>query len=204
MTASGARKSAATKRRWPNWRRPGRTPWQRPSKYVVENQFGEIVEENGGAGMNAFTNNEETAYHYSFPSNRVELWAYLESDRFLHPVLREFYKERDVVHEERRLGESQPFGRLFEQFLGAAFIAHPYRQAGRGLALGSGIFFRDRRRDLLPQVLRPGEHGGDPGGRREGGRSPARHREVLRPPARAAQAGAAAHRGTAAELPSGS
>ena len=95
-------------------------------KYVVENQFGEIVEQKGGEGLNAFTTNEETAYHYSFPSNEFELWAYLESDRFLHPVFREFYKEREVVHEERRLGESQPFERLLEQFLGAAFIAHPY------------------------------------------------------------------------------
>jgi predicted Zn-dependent peptidase len=95
-------------------------------KYVVENQFGEIVEQKGGEGLNAFTTNEETAYHYSFPSNEFELWAYLESDRFLHPVFREFYKEREVVHEERRLSESQPFGRLFEQFLGAAYIAHPY------------------------------------------------------------------------------
>jgi len=97
-------------------------------KYVVENQFGEIVEENGGEGLNAFTDNEETGYHYSFPSNRVELWAYLESERFLHPVLREFYKEREVVHEERRLGESNPFERLFEQFLATAYVAHPYGQ----------------------------------------------------------------------------
>jgi predicted Zn-dependent peptidase len=95
-------------------------------KYVVENQFGEVVEQKGGVGLNAFTTNEETGYHYSFPSNEVELWAYLESERFLHPVFREFYKEREVVHEERRLSESQPFGRLEEQFLGTAFIAHPY------------------------------------------------------------------------------
>jgi predicted Zn-dependent peptidase len=61
------------------------------------------------------------------PVNRLELWAYLESERFLHPVFREFYKERDVVHEERRLRtDSQPVGRLFEQFLAASFIAHPY------------------------------------------------------------------------------
>jgi len=43
-------------------------------------------------------------------------------------VLREFYKERDVVHEERRLDESDPFGRLLEQFVAAAYIAHPYGQ----------------------------------------------------------------------------
>ncbi len=96
-------------------------------KYVVKNEFGEIVEREGGEGLNAFTSNEETGYHYSFPSNRVELWAYLEAERFLHPVMREFYKERDVVFEERRLRtDSQPVGRLIEQFLGSAFIAHPY------------------------------------------------------------------------------
>ena len=97
-------------------------------KYVVTDQFGEIVERRGGAGLNAFTSHEETGYFYSFPSNQVELWAYLESERFLHPVLREFYKERDVVHEERRLAESQPFGRLLEQFTAAAYTAHPYGQ----------------------------------------------------------------------------
>jgi predicted Zn-dependent peptidase len=95
-------------------------------KYVITNQFGEIIEREGGTGLNAFTSNEETGYFYSFPSNRVELWAHLESERFLHPIMREFYKERDVVYEERRLHESQPQGRLFEQFMGSAFIAHPY------------------------------------------------------------------------------
>jgi len=98
-------------------------------KYVVKEAFGEIVERQGGEGLNAFTSNEETGYFYSFPSNRVELWAYLDSERFLHPVMREFYKERDVVYEERRMSaESQPEGRLIEQFLATAFVAHPYGQ----------------------------------------------------------------------------
>ena len=96
-------------------------------KYVVAHAFDKIVEENGGEGLNAQTNSEETTYFYSFPANRVELWAYLESARFLHPVMREFYKERDVVHEERRMRtDSRPQGRLLEQFLGTSFIAHPY------------------------------------------------------------------------------
>src|SRR5207237_4443563 len=70
-----------------------------------------------------------TAYFYSLPSNRVELCAYLDSERFLHPVFREFYKEREVVHEERRMRtESSPVGRLIEQALAAAFTAHPYGQ----------------------------------------------------------------------------
>src|SRR5579864_5804824 len=70
------------------------------NKYVVPNQFGELIEREGGEGLNAFTAEDETGYHYSMPANRLELWAFLESERFLHPVMREFYKERDVVIEE--------------------------------------------------------------------------------------------------------
>lgn len=96
-------------------------------QYVIPNQFGEIVESEGGVGLNASTNWDETIYFYSFPENRLELWAYLESERFLHPVMREFYKERDVVMEERRMRtDSSPQGRLLEQFLAAAYNAHPY------------------------------------------------------------------------------
>ena len=100
---------------------------EQANKYVVPNQFGEIVESQGGVGLNASTDWDETVYYYSFPENRLELWAYLESERFLHPVMREFYKERDVVMEERRMRtDSSPQGRLIEQFLAAAYVAHPY------------------------------------------------------------------------------
>src|SRR5258708_498768 len=98
-------------------------------EYVLPNQFGEIVESQGGVGLNANTDRDETAYYYSFPQNRLELWAYLESERFIHPVMREFYKERDVVYEERRMStDSSPQGRLLEQFTAAAFEAHPYHR----------------------------------------------------------------------------
>lgn len=99
------------------------------NKFVVGNEFSKIVDRSGGVGVNAFTASDETAYFYSLPSNRFELWAYLESERFLHPVFREFYKERDVVTEERRMRtESTPIGRLIEQFLSTAFSAHTYGQ----------------------------------------------------------------------------
>jgi len=102
-------------------------------RYVVRNAFGEIIDREGGVGLNAFTSSDETGYFYSMPVNRLELWAYLESERFLKPVMREFYKERDVVMEERRMRtDSQPVGRLIEQFLAAAFTAHPYGQPGVG------------------------------------------------------------------------
>jgi predicted Zn-dependent peptidase len=98
-------------------------------KYVVPNAFGKLIEQNGGEDMNASTSYDLTEYHYSFPENRLELWAYLESERFLHPVMREFYKERNVVIEERRMRtDSSPFGRLLEQFTEAAFAAHPYHR----------------------------------------------------------------------------
>jgi len=97
-------------------------------KYVVPEEFSRIIGQAGGVGVNAGTNNDETIYFCSLPSNRLELWAFLESERFLHPVFREFYKERDVVTEERRVSvESRPQGRLREEFLSTAFKAHPYR-----------------------------------------------------------------------------
>jgi predicted Zn-dependent peptidase len=97
------------------------------SQYVIKNEFGDIIEREGGVALNAFTGADVTGYFYSLPANKVELFAYLESERFLQPVFREFYEERDVVMEERRLRtESQPFGRLLEQFVATAFMAHPY------------------------------------------------------------------------------
>jgi predicted Zn-dependent peptidase len=110
-----------------------RQAWQDAIKdanqYVIPNEFSEILERNGVEGMNANTSDDETNYFYSLPENRLELWAYMESERFLHPVLREFYKERDVVIEERRLrADSNPIGRLVEQFITAAYQAHPYHR----------------------------------------------------------------------------
>jgi predicted Zn-dependent peptidase len=103
--------------------------------YVIPNLYPQIIEENGGVGMNASTREDSTEYYYNFPANRVELWFYLESARFLHPVMREFYKERSVVREERRMRtESSPDGKLFEQMLATAMIAHPYREPTVGWA----------------------------------------------------------------------
>ena len=102
-------------------------------KYVIPNQFSEIAEQNGAVGINASTGEDSTQYFWSMPSNRLELWAYLESDRIGHPVEREFYKERDVVQEERRMRiDSYPIGSMVEQFLATAYVAHPYGRSGVG------------------------------------------------------------------------
>jgi predicted Zn-dependent peptidase len=96
-------------------------------RYVVSNEFPTVLEREGADGLNAMTGVDLTMYLYSLPSNKLELWALLEGDRLANPVLREFYKERDVVIEERRMGsESTPADRLYEDFIHTAFVAHPY------------------------------------------------------------------------------
>jgi predicted Zn-dependent peptidase len=102
-------------------------------KFVIPNQFSLIAEQNGAVGINASTAEDSTQYFWSMPSNRLELWAYLESQRIGQPVQREFYKERDVVQEERRMRiDSSPVGRMVEQFLATAYVAHPYGRSGVG------------------------------------------------------------------------
>src|SRR2546428_12288913 len=78
--------------------------------------------------MNASTNRDITIFFTQPPPNRLEFWFRLESDRLLHPVFREFWSERDVVHEERRRGvENQAEGMASEQLQALLFMAHPYR-----------------------------------------------------------------------------
>jgi predicted Zn-dependent peptidase len=96
-------------------------------EWVVSNEVGEAIDRAGGVGLNASTSWDWTIYFYNLPSNKIELWFSLESDRFLNPVLREYYSEKDVVMEERRLRtESNPFGRVLEEFFTTAYKAHPY------------------------------------------------------------------------------
>jgi predicted Zn-dependent peptidase len=97
------------------------------ARHVDVGRFGQLLEQEGAMGLNAFTSFDQTVYVYSLPSNKLELWAALEYDRFTNPVLREFYKEKDVIMEERRMGESQPIRRLIEDFLAVAYKAHMYR-----------------------------------------------------------------------------
>ncbi len=95
-------------------------------KYIVHDEYEEALTQQGAEGFNAYTSEDATQYIVSLPSNKLELWMMLEAGRFAHPVLREFYKEKDVVMEERRMMENSPTGRLYEEFQGIAFIAHPY------------------------------------------------------------------------------
>ncbi len=97
-------------------------------EYVVSNEFDSILKKNGGVGLNAGTGADSTVYFFSLPSNKIELWAYLESGRFSDPVFREFYKEREVIKEERRVRvDNQPVGKMIEELLALAFKDHAYK-----------------------------------------------------------------------------
>lgn len=94
---------------------------------LVKNEFFKIYTSNGGSGMNAYTSDDMTAYFVNIPANKLELWMWMESERQLHPVFREFYSERDVVFEERRMRtESTPLGKFEETFNSMFWESHPY------------------------------------------------------------------------------
>ena len=116
-------------------------------QYVKANELGEILERAGAQGLNAGTSFDQTVYMYSLPSNKLELWATLEADRFTNPVLREFYTEKDVIMEERRMGMSQPVGRLLEDFLAVAFKASMYRSYVIGHMSDLEAITRDQARE---------------------------------------------------------
>lgn len=100
---------------------------QRARTLVVPNEIGAIYDRQGAVGFNASTGVDLTRYVVSLPANRLPLWVALESDRMSRPVFREFYTERDVVLEERRMRvDNNPMGKLYEAFLATAFVAHPY------------------------------------------------------------------------------
>lgn len=95
---------------------------------IVANEFDQIYRREGATGMNAFTSEDVTFYFITVPTNKLELWAWMESDRLTDSVFREFYAERDVVHEERRLRvESTPTGVYDEQLESLFWTASPYK-----------------------------------------------------------------------------
>ena len=97
--------------------------------YVKPNEFASIIEAHGGTDLNAATSSEYTMYFCSLPANKAELWFSLESERLRDPVWREFFTEKEVVLEERRMRvDSSPIGRMMERLLAVSFVAHPYRQ----------------------------------------------------------------------------
>lgn len=105
---------------------------------VAPNEYGALYEAVGGTGLNAGTAMDFTFYQVSLPRNRFEFWCRMEADRLANPVFREFYTEREVIKEERRMtledgtGNLGPMGVLIEPFQAAAFPYQPYGRTGIG------------------------------------------------------------------------
>ncbi len=129
---------------------------QEHRKLVVKNEFSRIYAENGGVGYNAFTGKDSTTYLINLPSNKLELWAAIESDRLANAVFREFYTERDVVHEERRRSyESSPDGLMYETLLATAYKVHPYRNPVIGWNSDIENLDPDEIRDFFDKYYKP-------------------------------------------------
>ncbi|MDT8340216.1 MAG: pitrilysin family protein [Longimicrobiales bacterium] len=125
--------------------------------YVVPNEFDRILTRAGAQGLNATTSSETTTYFVELPSNRAELWFALEADRMANPVFREFYTERDVVMEERRLRvETSPGGLLYEAHLAHAFTLHPYGVPVVGYMSDLERLSRAQVRDYFRRYYGPG------------------------------------------------
>ena len=126
-------------------------------KLVKQNEFGRIVEQAGGVGLNANTSTDATRYLYNFPANKLELWMSLESERFLEPVFREFYKEQQVILEERRLRtDNSPIGQMIEAFVDTAFKVHPYRRPVIGYNQDIQGLTRENVQDFFESHYPPG------------------------------------------------
>lgn len=110
-------------------------------------QYSFLYSEQGATGLNANTYRDMTLYYVTLPSEKLEVWFWLESDRLLAPVFRQFYREVQVIHEERRQRiESTPTGLADEELRGLFWGRHPYAWDPLGR---SGDLDRLSRQDAL-------------------------------------------------------
>ena len=110
-----------------NWSQRVKQLQEEQRQYIVSEELMSLYKQSGASGLNAYTSNDYTNYICKLPKNKLELWCWLESDRIANPVFREFYAEKEVVHEERRMRvDTDPGGALWELFMGTAYKAHPY------------------------------------------------------------------------------
>ncbi len=124
---------------------------------IVKDEFDQVYTKAGGSGMNAFTSHDLTCYFITMPSNKLELWAWMESDRLHDSVFREFYSERDVVHEERRLRtDSTPTGRFQEQFDAMFWASSGYSWPVIGWPSDLNSYTFEQAQDYWNTYYRPG------------------------------------------------
>jgi predicted Zn-dependent peptidase len=103
------------------------------SENIGRGEFMKIIPANGGT-FNANTSNDRTYYYEVFPSNKLELGLWLESERMLHPVIDKIGvdTQNEVVKEEKRQSYDRPYGKLLKVVSENIFKVHPYKDENIG------------------------------------------------------------------------
>ncbi len=96
------------------------------ARYFIPNEYDKMMASIGAQGTNAYTSNDVTCYVEDIPSNEVENWLKVESDRFKNMVIRGFHTELEAVYEEYNIGIGNDFGKLYEALFAKTFPGHPY------------------------------------------------------------------------------
>ncbi|MFY7862151.1 MAG: insulinase family protein, partial [Chitinophagales bacterium] len=105
------------------------------SKLAVPNEYDKIVTSLGAQGTNAYTSNDQTVYQNSIPSNEIEKWMKLESERFQHLTMRLFHTELEAVYEEYNISQDNDARWAYANLLKALYPTHPY---GTQTTIGEG------------------------------------------------------------------
>ncbi len=125
-------------------------------QYIIKDEIWSLYAKNGGTGLNAWTSDDITAYIVTLPANKVELFFNIEADRMQNLVLREFYSERDVVTEERRMRyDNRPIGRYYERLMSLFYVASPYRIPTIGWHSDIRNYTREKMRSHIDKYYRP-------------------------------------------------
>ena len=96
------------------------------SKYAIPNEYDKMMSMIGAQGTNAFTSNDMTVYQEDIPSNELERWLIIESERFANPVFRLFHTELEAVYEEKNMNMANDSRTAYEKLHEALFPNHPY------------------------------------------------------------------------------
>ncbi|MFP4418332.1 MAG: M16 family metallopeptidase [Chitinivibrionales bacterium] len=125
-------------------------------EYIKKDEIWELYMNNGGTHLNAWTADDMTAYIVTLPANKIDLFYWIESDRMANPVLREFYSERDVVAEERRMRyDNKPLHRYFERLMAKFYTAHPYRIPTIGWMSDIQAYTREKMKNHINRYYTP-------------------------------------------------
>lgn len=99
---------------------------QLAAQYFIPNEYDKLMAAIGAQGTNAFTSYDVTCYVEDIPSNEIENWARIQSDRFRNMVVRGFHTELEAVYEEYNIGLGSDMEKLYDALMAKLFPTHPY------------------------------------------------------------------------------